>query len=29
MCDNLGDVYSSNVDGKKLYEEILDYKMLV
>jgi len=29
MCENLGAVYSSDVDGKQLYEEILDRKMLL
>jgi len=29
MCENLGAAYSSDVDGKQLYEEILDCKMLV
>jgi len=29
MCENLGAVYSSDVNGKQLYEEILDCKMLV
>ena len=29
MCDNLGAVYSSDVDGKHLYEKSLDCKMLV
>jgi len=29
MCDNLGAVYSSDVDGKQLYEKSLDCKMLV
>jgi len=28
-CDNLGAVYTSNVDGKQLYEKSLDCKMLV
>jgi len=28
-CDNLGAVYSSDVDGKQLYEKNLDFKMLV
>jgi len=28
-CDNLGAMYSSDVDGKQLYEKILDWKMLV
>jgi len=28
-CDNLGAVYSSDVDGKQLYEKSLDCKMLV
>jgi len=28
MCDNLGAVYRSDVDGKQLYENILDCKML-
>ena len=28
-CDNLGAVYSSDVDGKQLYEKSLDFKMLV
>jgi len=28
-CDNLGAVYSSDVDGKQLHENILDCKMLV
>jgi len=28
-CDNLGSVYSSDVDGKQLYEKSLDCKMLV
>jgi len=26
MCENLGAVYSSDVDGKQLYEKILDCK---
>jgi len=29
MCENLGVVYCSDVDGKCLYEEILDCKMQV
>jgi len=29
MCDNLGAVYSLDVDGKQLYVNILDYKILV
>ena len=28
-CDNLGTVYSSDVDGKQLYEKIPDCTMLV
>jgi len=28
VSDNLRAVYSSNVDGRKLYEKILDCKML-
>jgi len=28
-CDILGAVYSSDVDGKQLYEKSRDYKMLV
>ena len=28
-CDNLGAVYSSDVDDKQLYEKVLDSKMLV
>jgi len=28
-CDNLGAVYSSDVNGKKLHEKILDCKMLL
>ena len=28
-CDNLGAVYSSDVDGRQLYEKSLDCKMLV
>jgi len=28
-CDNLGAVYSSDVDGKQLYEKSLDCKILV
>jgi len=29
MCDNLRAVYSSDVDGKQLYENILDCKMRI
>jgi len=29
MCENLEGVYSSDADGKQLYEEILDSKMPV
>jgi len=29
MCDNLGVVYSSDEDGKQLYEKSLDCKMLL
>jgi len=29
MCDNTEAVYSSNVDGRQLYEKSLDCKMLV
>jgi len=29
MWDNLGVVYSSDADGKQLYEKLLDCKMLV
>jgi len=29
MCDNLGAVYSSDVDGKQFNQKILDCKMLV
>jgi len=29
MCDNLGALHSSYVDGKQLYENIPDCKMLV
>jgi len=29
MCDNLGAVASSDVDGKQLYEKILDCELLL
>ena len=29
LCDNLACVYSYNLDGKQLYGEIIDYKMLI
>jgi len=29
MCDNLSAVYSSDVDGKQLYENILACKMRI
>jgi len=29
MCENLGAVYSSHVNGKRLYERILDCKVLI
>ena len=28
-CENLGELYSSDVDGQQLYEEILDCRMLL
>ena len=29
LCDNLASVYSDNLDGKQLYEKIIDCKMLI
>ena len=29
LCDNLASVYSDNLDGKQLYGEIIDCKMLI
>ena len=29
LCDNLASAYSDNLDGKQLYGEIIDYKMLI
>ena len=29
MCENLGAVYSSDIDGKQLYDDIIDCKMLI
>ena len=29
LCDNLASVYSDDLDGKQLYEEIIDCKMLI
>ena len=28
-CENLGELYSSDVDGQQLYEEILDCRLLL